>query len=58
MRTFSVVMASGGKRLALLKAVVPNASRVAVLYNPGDRSDLLMLKELQNAAIVACRKIQ
>jgi putative tryptophan/tyrosine transport system substrate-binding protein len=40
----------GGKRLELLKVVVPNASRVAVLYNPADRSNLLVLKELQDAA--------
>ena len=46
----SVSAELGGKRLALLKGVVPNASRVAVLYNPGDRSNVLMLKELQNAA--------
>ena len=46
----SVSAELGGKRLALLKGVVPNASRVAVLYNPGDRSNVLMLKELQNSA--------
>jgi putative ABC transport system substrate-binding protein len=46
----SVSAELGGKRLALLKGVVPNASRVAVFYNPGDRSNVLMLKELQNAA--------
>jgi putative ABC transport system substrate-binding protein len=40
----------GGKRLELLKAVAPKASRVAVLYNPGDRSNVLVLKELQEAA--------
>jgi putative ABC transport system substrate-binding protein len=31
----------GGKRLELLKAVVPKASRMAVLYNPGDSSNVL-----------------
>ena len=40
----------GGKRLELLKAVVPRASRVAVLYNPGDRSNVLASKELQASA--------
>jgi putative tryptophan/tyrosine transport system substrate-binding protein len=40
----------GGKRLELLKGVIPNASRVAVLHNPGDRSNVLVLKELQAAA--------
>jgi putative ABC transport system substrate-binding protein len=40
----------GGKRLELLKEVVPKASRLAVLYNPSDRSNVLMLKELQESA--------
>src|SRR5262249_39657728 len=31
----------GGKRLELLKQLVPRASRVAVLYNPTDRSNVL-----------------
>jgi putative ABC transport system substrate-binding protein len=40
----------GGKRLELLKEVAPKASRVAVLYNPADRSNVLVLKELQDSA--------
>jgi putative ABC transport system substrate-binding protein len=40
----------GGKRLELLKQVAPKASRVAVLYNPADRSNVLALKELQKSA--------
>jgi putative ABC transport system substrate-binding protein len=36
-----------GKRLGLLKGVVPNVSRVAVLYNPADRSNVLMFEEFQ-----------
>ena len=40
----------GGKRLELLKRLVNNASRVAVLYNPADRSNVLLFKELQEAA--------
>jgi putative ABC transport system substrate-binding protein len=40
----------GGKRLELLKEVAPKASRVAVLFNPGDRSNVLVLKELQESA--------
>ena len=40
----------GGKRLELLRAVVPKASRVAVLYNPGDPSNVLTLKDLKESA--------
>jgi len=40
----------GGKRLELLKQVAPKASRVAVLYNPGDRANVLMLKDMQESA--------
>jgi putative ABC transport system substrate-binding protein len=40
----------GGKRLELLKQVTPKASRVAVLYNPADRSNVLVLKQLEEAA--------
>src|SRR5262249_30757110 len=39
-----------GKRLQLLKQVIPKLSRVAVLYNPADRATLLMLKQLQESA--------
>jgi ABC-type uncharacterized transport system substrate-binding protein len=41
----------GGKRLELLKEVAPKASRLAVLYNPSDRSNVLILKELQESAL-------
>jgi putative tryptophan/tyrosine transport system substrate-binding protein len=40
----------GGKRLELLKTLVPKASRVAVLYNPADPSNVLTLKNLQESA--------
>jgi len=40
----------GGKRLELLKEVAPRASRVAVLYNPADQSNVLVLKEMQKSA--------
>src|SRR5206468_12199950 len=40
----------GGKRLELLKTVVPGISRVAVLYNPGDPSNVLTWKDLQESA--------
>jgi len=40
----------GGKRLELLKEVVPKAARVAVLYDPGSPNQVLELKEVQTAA--------
>ena len=49
-RLTSISSELGGKRLELLKEVAPKASRVAVLYNPADRSNVLMLKELQESA--------
>jgi putative ABC transport system substrate-binding protein len=42
--------AVGAKRLQLLKEVVPNASRVAVLWNAGDPSKDLELKDTEAAA--------
>ena len=39
----------GGKRLELLKQMVPKASRVAVLYNPTDRSNVLIMKQIQES---------
>jgi putative tryptophan/tyrosine transport system substrate-binding protein len=38
------------KRLELIKEVVPSASRVAVLLNPGNPTNPLQLKEIQAAA--------
>jgi len=46
----SVSAELGGKRLELLKGVIPKADRLAVLYNPSDRANVLVLKELQDAA--------
>ena len=39
-----------GKRLELLKEIVPKLSRVAVLWNPQDRSSTLSWKEIQLSA--------
>jgi ABC-type uncharacterized transport system substrate-binding protein len=36
--------------LELVKGIVPTASRVAVLHDPADRSNVLLLKGLQEAA--------
>jgi putative ABC transport system substrate-binding protein len=38
------------KRLELLKETVPTVARVAILYDPGDRGNLLQLKEAEGAA--------
>ena len=40
----------GGKRVELLKEVVPHASRVAVLWNSGSQSKALEWKETKAAA--------
>jgi len=40
----------GGKRLELLKQVISKVARVAVLYNPADQSNVLILKQLQESA--------
>ena len=40
----------GGKRLELLKTIAPKAARVAVLYNPLDRSNVLTLNDMQQSA--------
>jgi putative ABC transport system substrate-binding protein len=42
----------GGKRLELLKEAVPKLSRVAVLYEAGNRNSILQLNEVQTAARV------
>jgi putative ABC transport system substrate-binding protein len=39
-----------GKRLELLKETLPKLSRVAVLYNPQDRSSVQQWKESQSSA--------
>jgi len=39
-----------GKRLQLLKELVPALARVAVLYNPEDRNKALEYKQIQEAA--------
>jgi putative ABC transport system substrate-binding protein len=39
-----------GKRLELLKETVPKVARVAILYDPANRANLLQVKEIQAAA--------
>ena len=41
----------GGKHLEMLHSVVPKLSRVAVLLNPGNPANLLLLKGIQSAAL-------
>jgi putative ABC transport system substrate-binding protein len=40
----------GGKRLELLKEIVPNASQVAVLFNPADATNIREWREMEGAA--------
>jgi putative ABC transport system substrate-binding protein len=46
----SISVELGGKRLEVLKGIVPKATRVGVLFDPDDRANVLVLKELQSAA--------
>jgi putative ABC transport system substrate-binding protein len=46
----SISAALGGKRLELLKGIVPKASRVAILYNPADQSNTLVWTGLQESS--------
>ena len=48
----------GGKRLELLKAIVPGLSRVAVVWNPLNPTYGPVLKELEEAAATAGVKLQ
>ncbi|MBK8741992.1 MAG: ABC transporter substrate-binding protein [Betaproteobacteria bacterium] len=47
----------GAKHLEMLRRVVPNLSRVAVLLNPGNPSRSLILKSIQSAALNANAEI-
>jgi putative ABC transport system substrate-binding protein len=46
------------KRLEIIKEVVPKASRVAVIWNPGGPSAALAFKEIESAARVMGMKVQ
>jgi putative tryptophan/tyrosine transport system substrate-binding protein len=46
----SISAALDGKRLELLKVVAPKVTRMAVLYNRADQSNVLVLTELQEPA--------
>ena len=48
----------GGKRLELLKEVVPTASRVVVLWNPTNSSNSLQVKEIRTAAQTLALRVQ
>ena len=48
--TFTPSLAIFGKQLEFLKAAVPSALRVAILWNPVDASQALQMNELQTAS--------
>src|SRR5450631_3985662 len=47
----------GGKHLEMLLSVAPKLSRVAVLLNPGNQSNPLVLKSIQSAALTTSAEI-
>jgi putative ABC transport system substrate-binding protein len=47
----------GGKHLEMLLGVAPKLSRVAVLLNPGNQSNPLLLKSIQSAALKTSAEI-
>lgn len=47
----------GGKHLEMLLSVAPKLSRVAVLLNPGNPSNLLVLQSIQSASLNTSAKI-
>ena len=47
----------GGKHLEMLLRVAPQLSRVAVLLNPGNESNPLVLKSIQSAALKTSAKV-
>ena len=47
----------GGKHLQMLLSVAPKLSRVAVLSNPGNQSNPLLLKSIQSAALKTSAEI-
>ena len=47
----------GGKHLEMLLSVAPKLSRVAVLLNPGNQSNPLLLKSIQSAALKTSAEI-
>jgi putative ABC transport system substrate-binding protein len=53
----NIVTEVSAKHLELLRAVVPKLSRVAVLVNPHNPSDSLILEQIQGAAYAAGMKV-
>jgi putative ABC transport system substrate-binding protein len=54
----SVSQDLSGKRLELLKEAIPKASRVAVMYDPGDPAKIVEFKETQTAAALLRVQLQ
>src|SRR5262249_2830506 len=53
----TIVTEASAKHLELLRGVIPNLSRIAVLINPGNPSDSLILEQIGGAAFSSGMKV-
>jgi putative ABC transport system substrate-binding protein len=53
----TIVTEASAKHIELLRAVIPNLSRIAVLINPSDPSDSLILEQISGAAFSSGVKV-
>ena len=54
----TIVTEASAKHVELLRAVIPNLSRIAVLINPSNPSDSLILEQISGAAFSSGVKVQ
>jgi ABC-type uncharacterized transport system substrate-binding protein len=54
----TIVTEASAKHVELLRSVIPNLSRIAVLINPSNPSDALILEQISGAAFSSSVKVQ